>query len=89
MGWTKYSKKYRLTKETHILVVDGDSLAAGVFVRADMLVDTPVTPPATANTPLASSRAHSKKKKKKIMMKISDNKNAILPKQHIAHVQES
>lgn len=43
------------------MVVDGDSLVAGVFVCADMLVDAPVTPPAAANTPLASGRAHSRR----------------------------
>lgn len=43
------------------MVVDGDSLVAGVFVCADMLVDAPVTPPAAANTPLASGRAYSRR----------------------------
>lgn len=42
---------------TYILIVNGDSLAASAFMCADMLVDTPVTPPTTANTPLASGRA--------------------------------
>ena len=43
---------------THVAVVDGDSLPACVFMCADVLVDAPVTPPATANTTLAPSRAH-------------------------------
>lgn len=41
---------------TYVVVVDGDSLTAGVFVCADMLVDAPVTSPAAADTPLASGR---------------------------------
>lgn len=46
---------------THMLVVDGDSMAAGVFMCADMLMNTPITPPATANTPLASGRRRNKR----------------------------
>lgn len=49
---------------THILIVDGDASAAGGSVCADMLMDTPVTPPATANTTLASGKKKSKQKNK-------------------------
>lgn len=49
--------------QTHILVVDSHSFGTDVFMCADMLVDTPVTPPTTADTPLASGREHSNVKK--------------------------
>lgn len=49
--------------QTHILVVDSHSFGADMFMCADMLVDTPVTPPTTADTPLASGREHSNVKK--------------------------
>lgn len=42
---------------THVLVVDGDSLAARVFVRAHVLVDAPVAAPATADAPSAPSNS--------------------------------
>lgn len=35
------------------MVVDSHSFGADMFMCADMLVDTPVTPPTTADTPLA------------------------------------
>lgn len=52
--------------QTHILVVDSHSFGADMFMCADMLVDTPVTPPTTADTPLASGREHSNVKKNMI-----------------------
>lgn len=44
-------------QRTYVLVVDGDSLAAAVFVCAHMLMYAPVAAPATADAPLASSNS--------------------------------
>lgn len=53
-----YILLYNITFQlTHISIEDGDSFAADLFVCTNMLVDTPVTPPSTANTPLASVQA--------------------------------
>lgn len=49
---------------THVLVVNGDSLAAGVFVRAHVFVDAPVAAPATADAPLAPSNSKTTKQEK-------------------------
>lgn len=49
----------------YVLVVDGDSLAAAVFVCAHMLMYAPVAAPATADTPLASS--NNKKRQQSIL----------------------
>lgn len=57
-------KQMESSPRTHVLVVDGDSLAAGVFVRAHVLVDAPVAAPATADTPLAPSNSKKTKQKK-------------------------
>lgn len=61
---------------THVLVVDGDSLAAAVFVCAHMLMYAPVAAPATADTPLAS--INSKKKKKKDTRAVYNNISVVI-----------
>lgn len=42
---------------TYIPIEDGNSFGTDLFVCTNMLVNTPVTPPSTANTPLASVQA--------------------------------
>lgn len=54
---TKIFKIWSTFQLTHISIEDGDSFAADLFVCTNMLVDTPVTPPSTAYTPLASVQA--------------------------------
>lgn len=53
------------------MVVDGDSLAAAVFVCAHMLMYAPVAAPATADAPLASSNSKKKEDTRAVYNNIS------------------
>lgn len=59
---TKILKIWSTFELTYISIENCDSFVTDLFVCANMLVDTPVTTPATANTPLASAWMQERKK---------------------------
>lgn len=61
LKWKRLSAKL-VGQLTYISVENCDSFAANLFVCTNMLVDAPVAPPATANTPLASVQTKSTNK---------------------------
>lgn len=55
LKWNSLSAKL-VCQLTYISIENCDSFAANLFVCTNMLVDAPVAPPTTANTPLASAQ---------------------------------